>query len=228
MKEECLICKALLVYLDREKQMECVICHKIELSNTQCGEGHYVCNDCHTKGVDTIIDVCLNTDSADPIDIFEQLVALPFCHMHGPEHHTIVGSALLTAYHNAGGDIELMPALVEMQRRGAKVPGGTCGFWGACGAAISTGMFVSIIMKTTPLSEREWGLANTMTSRALAKIGAIGGPRCCKRNSYTAILEAVSLVKDELGIEMKCTLPLCGHTQKNNQCLQMRCPYHCV
>ena len=72
MKEECLICKAPLVYLDREKQMECVICHKIELSNTQCGEGHYVCNECHTKGLDTIIDVCLNTDSADPIDIFEQ------------------------------------------------------------------------------------------------------------------------------------------------------------
>ena len=45
MKEECLICKAPLVYLDREKQMECVICHKTELSNTQCGEGHYVFND---------------------------------------------------------------------------------------------------------------------------------------------------------------------------------------
>ena len=74
MKEECLICKAPLVYLDREKQMECVICHKTELSNTQCGEGHYVCNECHIKGLDTIMDVCLNMDAADPIDIFEQLL----------------------------------------------------------------------------------------------------------------------------------------------------------
>jgi hypothetical protein len=29
------------------------------------------------------------------------LMAMPFCHMHGPEHHVMVGAALLTAYHNA-------------------------------------------------------------------------------------------------------------------------------
>ena len=226
MTEECLICKAPLVYLDREKTMECAICHKIEPSNTKCTEGHYVCNECHTKGLDTIIEVCMNTRSKDPIRIFEELVALPFCHMHGPEHHTIVGSALLTAYCNAGGNVELMSALVEMQSRGAKVPGGICGFWGACGAAVSAGIFISIIMQATPLSGREWGLANMMTSRALAKIGAIGGPRCCKRNSYTAILEAVSLVREELGIEMETVRPSCKRMTKNNQCLQTRCPYY--
>lgn len=228
MTEECLICKAPLVYLDREKMMECALCHKTEPSNAQCSEGHYICNECHTKGLDTIIEVCMNTDSSDPIHIFEQLIALPFCHMHGPEHHIIVGSALLTAYRNAGGNIELMPSLLEMQSRGAKVPGGTCGFWGACGAAVSTGMFVSIITQATPLSKAEWGLANMMTSRALARIAAIGGPRCCKRNSYTAILEAVLVVKDNLGIEIEVVQPLCRHMQKNNQCLEMRCPYYQV
>lgn len=53
---------------------------------------------------------------------------MPFCHMHGPEHHTLVGTALLTAYHNSGGNIELLPALKEMAARGRKVPGGACGF----------------------------------------------------------------------------------------------------
>ena len=43
-------------------------------------------------------------------------------------------SALLTAYHNAGGEIELESALKEMYKRGKSVPGGACGFWGACGA----------------------------------------------------------------------------------------------
>ena len=49
---------------------------------------------------------------------------MPFCHMHGPEHHIMVGSALLTAYHNAGGQIDLPKALSEMISRGSKVPGG--------------------------------------------------------------------------------------------------------
>ena len=60
----------------------------------------------------------------------ETMMALPFCHMHGPEHHVMVGAALLTAYKNAGGDIDLPDALGEMMRRGKSVPGGACGFWG--------------------------------------------------------------------------------------------------
>ena len=70
------------------------------------------------------------------------------------------GSALLTAYKNAGGDINLEDALMEMQSRGKSVPGGACGFWGACGAGISTGMFVSIITKASPLTQESWGLSN--------------------------------------------------------------------
>lgn len=32
MKEECLICKAPLEYLQQDERMECAICHKQELS----------------------------------------------------------------------------------------------------------------------------------------------------------------------------------------------------
>ena len=31
------------------------ICHKQELSKTRCLNGHYVCNECHTKGIDKVI-----------------------------------------------------------------------------------------------------------------------------------------------------------------------------
>ena len=40
----------------------------------------------------------------------------------------MVGSALLTAYKNAGGEIDLPEALLEMMNRGKAVPGGVCGF----------------------------------------------------------------------------------------------------
>ena len=67
MKEECLICKAPLEYLEKDEPMECVICHKKENSKTKCINGHYVCNECHTKGMDVIISLCLEASSKDPI-----------------------------------------------------------------------------------------------------------------------------------------------------------------
>ena len=83
--------------------------------------------------------------------------------MHGPEHHTMVGMALLTAYRNSDGNIDLKKALAEMSNRGRSVPGGACGFWGACGAGISTGMFLSIVTGSTPLGKDNFGLAHKMS-----------------------------------------------------------------
>ena len=75
---------------------------------TACENGHYVCSECHTQGIDTIIGVCMSETSKNPIKILQKLMALPFCYMHGPEHHIMVGSALLTAYKNSGGVAECM------------------------------------------------------------------------------------------------------------------------
>ncbi len=225
MKDECLICGAPLTYLENEVQMECALCHKKESSKTACQNGHYVCNECHTSGVDTIICMCLKELSKNPIEILQKLMAQPFCHMHGPEHHIMVGSALLTAYKNAGGEIDLHKALIEMQSRGKKVPGGACGFWGACGAGVSSGMFVSIITGSTPLGNEAWGMSNMMTAMALGAIGKIGGPRCCKRDSYLAVTEAVKFVKTHLGVEMELGEIKCIHSTQNNQCIGERCPF---
>lgn len=226
MKDECVICKALLEYLEQDVLMECAICHKKENSKTRCVNGHYICNECHMKGMDSILSVCLQSDTKNPIELLEKLMSLPFCHMHGPEHHVMVGASLLTAYKNAGGEVELESALVEMVNRGKSVPGGACGFWGACGAGVSTGMFVSIVTKATPLAKEAWGLANRMTSKALGRIGENGGPRCCKRDSYLAILEAVEFVKEYLGVTMEVKDIRCSRSANNNQCIQGRCPFY--
>ncbi len=225
MKNECLICGAPLLYLQEDAEMECAICHKRESSKTACEKGHYVCNDCHSRGMDAIVGICLAETSQNPITILRRLMALPSCHMHGPEHHVMVGSALLTAYKNAGGEIDLPKALMEMQARGKKVPGGACGFWGACGAGISAGMFVSIVTGSTPLAGSAWGLSNQMTACALQAIGQVGGPRCCKRDSYLAVITAVAFAKEHLGIQMELTEIRCIHKGQNNQCIQERCPF---
>jgi len=171
------------------------------------------------------VGLCLAERSTDPIEIVEEMMDLPFCHMHGPEHHVMVGSALLTAYKNAGGELDLAQALGEMQRRGRAVPGGACGFWGACGAGISSGMFISIVSGSTPLSQEPFALSHKMTARSLAKIAEIGGPRCCKRDSYLSILSAVDFVKENFGIEMEKSNIVCTHSAQNNQCIEKRCPF---
>ena len=225
MQEECLICKAPLEYLNADTEMECAVCHKTELSKTRCINGHYVCNDCHMQGMDALFSLCLSESSKNPLEIINKMMALPFCHMHGPEHHVMVGMALLTAYKNAGGDLDLEPALREMMSRGKSVPGGACGFWGACGAGISSGIFVSIISGSTPLGNENFGLAHKMTARSLGAIGEIGGPRCCKRDSYLSIINAVDFVAEKLGVIMEKHEVVCTHSKHNNQCIGKRCPF---
>ena len=225
MNEECLICQAALEYSEFDELMECAVCLKRERSKTRCVNGHYVCSDCHTAGLDAIIGLCLSEASKDPIAILEKMMSMPFCHMHGPEHHVMVGAALLTAYKNSGGSVDLETALAEMMKRGRQVPGGACGYWGACGAGISAGIFVSIVSKANPLTREPFGMANLMTSRALEAIGRVGGPRCCKRDSFLSILAAVDFVEEKLGVAMEKPAVVCHYSKRNNQCLGRRCPF---
>ncbi len=225
MNEECLICKEPLMYLTQEEIMECSLCHRQERSKTRCVNGHYVCSECHTRGMDSLFALCLSETSRDPIAILEKLMAMPFCHMHGPEHHVMVGAALLTAFKNAGGELDLPNALREIYSRGKAVPGGACGFWGACGAGVSAGQFISIVTGSTPLAVEPWGLSNKMTAKALESIGAVGGPRCCKRDSYLSVLAAIDFAAEHLNIAMEKTTPVCSRSRQNNQCIGKRCPF---
>ena len=225
MRDECLICKAPLEYLLQDELMECEICHKKELSKTRCVNGHFVCSDCHTEGMDSIFGLCLSETSHNPLEIIEKMMSMPFCHMHGPEHHVMVGAALLTAYKNSGGELDLTKALQEMYSRGKAVPGGSCGFWGACGAGISAGQFLAIATESTPLAKEPWGLSNRMTAKALESIGSVGGPRCCKRDSYLSILAAIDFVEENLNVIMEKSTPRCTRSHQNAQCLGKRCPF---
>ncbi len=88
-------------------------------------------------------------------------------------------------------------------------------------------MFVSIITGATPLATQSWSEANEMTSRALAAIAALGGPRCCKRNSFTAIKVAVEFVHEKYGVLMELPAEMrCHYSEENKQCKKISCPYY--
>lgn len=224
----CLVCGKPLIYFETARELECSFCGGHFSSYASCEDGHYICDACHSKkGVDAVLEYCLNCDSRNPVAIMQALMENPYIYMHGPEHHVLVGAALLTAYANTGGALDLPAALQEMARRGASYPGGACGLWGCCGAAVSAGMYMSIITGATPLSAKPWRYANLLTSRCLQAIAMLGGPRCCKRNSFTAAREAVQFTCDVLGIEMELPAAItCGFSDENAQCLRRACPYH--
>lgn len=180
-----------------------------------------------TEALTAIKAHCMAATSNNPMTIMQGAMNSPFIRLHGPEHHVLVGSTLIAAYKNAGGDIELSAALDEMQKRGTQIPGGICGNWGSCGAAISTGMFISIITKTTPMSSETWRLGNKMTSLGLDEISKYGGPRCCKRDSFSAVLQAIDFVNEHFKVELeKPENVICTFSDKNSTCLQNECPYN--
>ena len=207
--------------------MRCEICGKSFEGHAVCENGHYVCDACHASPAEGVVrSVVLNSPSKNPVDIADEIMASSFVHMHGPEHHFIVGASLLCAYSNTYGGVDLENALNAVISRGKKVPGGFCGMAGCCGAAVSAGIFLSVILKATPMSKEEWALSNRMTSRCLEAVSRIGGPRCCKRDSYTTILAAAEFLREEIGKPLGVSDEiLCSHFGDNAECLKVECPY---
>ena len=199
---------------------------------TGCGNGNQDRNDntpeTAVEETNPLVSLCLEDTSSNPIEILERLMSQPDCPMHGPTHHVLVGAALLTAYNNCLPDsnkLNLEEALAEMRERGKQVPGGACGYLGACGASISTGIFLSIVTRNTPFSTDTWRLCNLCTARALEQVALNGGPRCCKRDSYLSVLTAIDFVKEHLGVEMEKPEVRCSRSQINEQCIGKKCPF---
>ena len=134
---------------------------------------------------------------------------------------------MLSAYYNKNNDIEnKKKKIAEARKRSEKVPGGYCGFYGSCGAGIGTGIFISLITGATPLSSDEWKLANRMTSKSLLTISDKGGPRCCKRDTFLAIIEAVKFLKKNFKTELPINENVkCDFSSINRECLKDKCDF---
>ena len=202
--EDCMICGKPLIYSQTDRIEKCYICGIPNSTNTTCEDGHYICDSCHSEeGVLLISIEVVKSTSINPVEMAAEIMRQKEINIHGPEHHYLVVAVLLVAYKNAGGIVDLESALQIARQRTKNVYGGICGLWGSCGAGIATGIFISIITKATPLSEKEWSLANEMTSQSLHDISKNGGPRCCKRNTNLAIYRAVDFVKANFNIYME-------------------------
>ena len=158
-----------------------------------------------------IIDFCLQEKSCDPIEIFGHAARQDFVRMHGPEHHVLDGACLLTAFHNAGGNLTNLPeALKRLMNEGLRMPGAVCGLWGVCGAVMSIGAALAIIEGTGPLStDGSWGSHMRGDRRSpLLQAGRIHRPADSVSVCGTALWRASEQSPNHVHLESaECTVP---------------------
>jgi hypothetical protein len=222
----CGVCARPLVYATETVNKTCALCGKEEKATIYCPAGHYICDSCHSKAaVDVLKEILATTKSTDPAEILEQVMAHPSVPMHGPEHHAIVPAAVIAAVRNSGYPVP-EGALEKALERASKVPGGWCGLYGDCGAAVGSGIAVSVITNATPLTGKQRTLALGATSQALSRM-LDEQPRCCKRASRSAIQSSVDYLRENLGINLSQGKKVaCTYSLRNQQCAKKKCPYY--
>ena len=225
----CLICGSEISYSREDSERICAICGTTVSTNVACTAGHYVCDTCHCHSANDLIQrICVTSRSTSPLELASQLMHSPLVKMHGPEHHFLVPAVLLSAWSNLLGvpEEDKKRKIETARRRAEDVKGGACGFLGSCGAAVGTGIFVSLITNATPLSRSEWAMANLMTSESLKVIAEHGGPRCCKRDTFLAILAAASFLRTRMNLDLDVSAGArCTWTDRNRECLKKECPF---
>jgi LSD1 subclass zinc finger protein len=222
---DCGVCAKPLVYATQSVTMRCAFCGKEEKTLIYCPDGHYICDSCHSKAaVDVLRGVLASTKTTDPLAIIEQVMSHPSVPMHGPEHHLIVPGAIVAAVRNSGYPLP-DGAIEKALERASKVPGGWCGLYGDCGAAVGVGIAVSVITGATPLTGKQRTQALGATSFALSRM-LDDQPRCCKRASRIAVTVGIEYLRDRLNITLPRNSPAkCSYVSRNKECPRQACPF---
>lgn len=223
--EGCMVCGAALHYFTTTQELSCSYCGRECQANACCEADHFVCDTCHREsGIEAIKAISSGTGETDLISLLKRIRSHPAIPMHGPEHHAMIPGIILAAYRNSGGEIteETIVAGID---RGAQIPGGVCGFWGACGAAIGSGIAVSTILDATPLTPLPRQTAQAFSAKVLSNISKYRGGRCCQRETWLALNEIARLSEEILSVPLTAEETLeCDQYLKNKECIRKQCP----
>ncbi len=220
----CGVCGLPLVPNDKGTPLTCSFCGNEYEASLYCPTGHYFCESCTKLDPgEVLMQLLSKTDSKSPAEILEKVLSHPAISMHGPVHHFVVPAVIVAAAVNAGdANKNLITVAVE---RGMKVPGGWCGLYGDCGAAVGAGIAVSVLTRATPLTGKERSLALGATAFALFRM-LDNAPRCCKKAARIAVESAVEYLEKNVGIALeKGRMRDCQYSPRNKECIREACPY---
>jgi hypothetical protein len=223
----CMLCGAPLAYPEGTAEKNCEYCGGRFEADAWCEAGHFVCDDCHTGGGRDLIErICLSTDETDMIALMARIRSHRAVAVHGPEHHAMVPGIILATYRNLGGSLDDDRIRAGIAR-GAKVPGGFCGFAGACGAAVGVGIAFGVILESSPVKAEPRRILQEVTATVLTRIAEREAARCCQREAWIAFREAVGLSERFLPIRLQAdeTRP-CAQAELNRECIGEDCPLY--
>lgn len=222
----CAVCGKPLIYHTVFRKAQCYCCEKEKETDVICEDGHFVCDECHRIDAnDLIFKESLAFRGTDPLYFVNKIMENDLINIHGSEHHFLVPAALLATYTNKTGNVKnLKSAMSTIRSRMVKISGEICSTHGGCGTILGMGAFVSYITNTTSLSKKPWADLHVVTAAGLLQVSKYGGPRCCKRNTYIAILEGINWLKENKGIALdKPADIICGFHLRNKVCLREKC-----
>ena len=185
------------------------------------------------RSFEAITEACLDyyrrPEGRNVMDVVRSVMDDAGFPMHNFAHHYLVPAVLLTdvCTKESTEPDEYKKMLAEAEKRAKNVLPAFCGLYGACGAAVGCGIFMSVYTGTTPLSKETWSLCNYATAGALSEMAKLGGPRCCKRNTFAALLFMKKYIAQHLGIVI--SVPdgiVCRYNKFNSECLKEKCPFY--
>jgi MoaA/NifB/PqqE/SkfB family radical SAM enzyme/SAM-dependent methyltransferase len=223
----CMRCGSSLVYLERDRPERCVFCGEVQPANAVCERGHFVCDRCHSRDAVSVVQhLCLTSTETDMIDLLNRIRRHPAVPMHGPEHHFALPGVIVAAYRNSGGaagQTEILSAI----ERGRGVPGGSCGFWGACGAALGVGIAFALLLQSNPVKADERQIVQHVTAQLLQTSSEVKAARCCQRETWMALQKAAELSELLLPLPLRAAgRTRCGQRGLNRECAGPDCPFY--
>lgn len=223
----CSFCGTTLKLLPNAISARCMSCGERGRTRTWCTQGHFVCDDCRGEAMMQLLEGMLEQEhSADPVELFMKLRQAKEFPMHGPEHHPLVAAAFLVAYHNAHGEPSWEAILEALQTAASDLPGGSCGFWGACSAGLAIGIAFCAILDSSPTAGEKRAAAHRVVADVLGRFGCLPGARCCRRESLVALQAACELSGQVLPQALETHYQVkCEQAADNPECLGPDCPY---
>lgn len=229
-KENCMVCGGPLEYLTEAVSVACNYCAKEESAYIRCPAGHYVCEECYGKGAyEAIKDFALSTQSQDPIEIAERMMAHPSITMLGCDNAIVAAAAFLAALKNEGtlkiGDRQIVEAMNRTRKQSI---GGYCGLTGVCGVPIAIGAAFSVILKASCPRDRESAITMHAVARVIEAIAIDVGPMCCKSFVRTAMGVGYNLAKEYLDVNLPIRRERisCFYSERHpHGCRESKCNY---
>lgn len=225
-KSGCLYCGAEIVYPDEQVEETCYFCKEIKVANSKCKNGHFICDGCHSGDLAEMTEnICLTSDETEMITLLNKIRNHSLVPLNGPEHHFIVPGVITAVYRNLGGDISENDIKMAISR-GKDVPGGTCGFWGACGATIGAGIALSTILSSSPLTPDTRKIVQQAVSEIAESVSSFESARCCRRESLSVLLKVEEISQRILPITIKAGFPeVCDQFRQNKECPGKECTF---